>query len=288
MKHLGTATALMIALALPTCVSVSQAPKEAPPESAAVVPESAAVVPESTIVFPAGTQLSFEKYQSELGGFKAFALDPSTGSWGTAWGRVELKKAIDRALRECWIWGRNCEIYAVGNTVVYGMLHEQMEAVAKAYAATPAADLAAPADDLAASDYDLPAPASYLKDYRKEYRQLPGHKALAVSPDGPWGWGYGANSVESVIHRALSNCQDSIKPNFRPCSIYDVDDSVTTKTLDIKHGQRMSSRQTKTEVDRFAAKVLPIIESLQASGVASLLGIAGALNARGVETSSRP
>ncbi len=272
MKHLGTATAFMIALALPSCAPVSEVPKEEPPES--------------TKLFPESTKLSFERYQSELGGFKAFAVDPSTGSWGSAWGRVELKKAVDRALQECWIWGRNCELYAVGNTVVFGLSHEQMEAVAEAYAAAPADDLAAPAYDLPASDYDLPAPASYLKDYRKEYRQLPGHKALAVSPDGPWGWGYGANSVEQVVHRALNNCQSNIKPNFRPCSIYDVDDVITIKTLYIKHEQSMIARQARTGVDRFAANVLPIIESVQASGVASLLGIAGGLNARGIKTAS--
>ena len=277
MKHLGTATAFMIALALPSCAPVSEVPKEEPPESTQPSLERQ----------QSKLRDFFARYQSQLGGFKAFAVDPSTGSWGSAWGRVELKRAVDRALRECWKWGRNCELYAVGNTIVFGMSHEQMETVAEEYAAAPADDLAAPADDLPASDYDLPAPASYLKDYRKEYRQLPGHKALAVSPDGPWGWGYGANSVEIVVHRALNNCQSNIKPNFRPCSIYDVDDAITIKILDKKRKQNIMPRQARTGADRFAANVLPVIESVQASGVASLLGIAGALNARGIKTASR-
>ena len=38
------------------------------------------------------------------------------------------------------------------------------------------------------------------------------------------------------------------------------------------------------EADRFAANVLPIIETIRASGVQSLAGIARALNARGVRS----
>ena len=39
-----------------------------------------------------------------------------------------------------------------------------------------------------------------------------------------------------------------------------------------------------TEADRFAANVLPVIEAIRATGVASLRGVAEALNARGIPT----
>jgi DNA invertase Pin-like site-specific DNA recombinase len=41
----------------------------------------------------------------------------------------------------------------------------------------------------------------------------------------------------------------------------------------------------RASADRFAANVLPIIESVRASGIASYLGIADALNSRGIRTS---
>jgi len=44
-------------------------------------------------------------------------------------------------------------------------------------------------------------------------------------------------------------------------------------------------REAETEsADAFAANVMPIIESLRASGVTDLRGLAGALNTRGVRT----
>ena len=39
-----------------------------------------------------------------------------------------------------------------------------------------------------------------------------------------------------------------------------------------------------SEADRFAANVLPLIQTIQAAGVTSLRGIATALDARGVPT----
>ena len=41
-------------------------------------------------------------------------------------------------------------------------------------------------------------------------------------------------------------------------------------------------RDAATEADRFAANVLPIVQTIRASGVQSLAGIARALNARGI------
>ena len=46
----------------------------------------------------------------------------------------------------------------------------------------------------------------------------------------------------------------------------------------------MGRRVQSTEAEAFAVNVLPIIESLRASGVRDLRGLAAALNNRGVRT----
>jgi DNA invertase Pin-like site-specific DNA recombinase len=46
----------------------------------------------------------------------------------------------------------------------------------------------------------------------------------------------------------------------------------------------MGARATAAGADRFAANVLPVVETIRAAGVTSLGGIADALNARGVRT----
>jgi DNA invertase Pin-like site-specific DNA recombinase len=47
---------------------------------------------------------------------------------------------------------------------------------------------------------------------------------------------------------------------------------------------RKAVRNSKANADRFAANTLPIIKEIEASGISTLKGIAGALNARGVKT----
>jgi DNA invertase Pin-like site-specific DNA recombinase len=50
------------------------------------------------------------------------------------------------------------------------------------------------------------------------------------------------------------------------------------ETIGLAHAARRAA------ADRFAANVLPVVREIQASGVTTLLGIAAALNARGVRT----
>ena len=52
----------------------------------------------------------------------------------------------------------------------------------------------------------------------------------------------------------------------------------------LKEAQRRGVASNKTNADRFAANVLPVIQQIRASGAMSLRAIAKALNARGVAT----
>lgn len=105
---------------------------------------------------PERAQQSFEEYQStpRFRDFKAFAVDPSSGGWGYAWGYSNSKGAIDQALRECRKVGQACEVYAVGNTVVSGLPPEQVTAVIAGYIATVS-----------------PANARFLGDVKKRAEQ---------------------------------------------------------------------------------------------------------------------
>jgi DNA invertase Pin-like site-specific DNA recombinase len=50
------------------------------------------------------------------------------------------------------------------------------------------------------------------------------------------------------------------------------------------HAAAMGRAVQSTEADRFAANVMPIVETIKASGITSLAGIARALNARGLRS----
>jgi DNA invertase Pin-like site-specific DNA recombinase len=52
----------------------------------------------------------------------------------------------------------------------------------------------------------------------------------------------------------------------------------------IREAAALGRQALMKDADAFAAKVMPIVESLRASGVRDLRGLAAALNARGVRT----
>ncbi len=85
-------------------------------------------------------QNAFEEYKadSKFIPFKAFAVDLESGGWGRSWGYTKPKWAIDRAIRECHKKNENCEVYAIGNTIVSDMSPEQVAAVSEEYFATVA------------------------------------------------------------------------------------------------------------------------------------------------------
>jgi hypothetical protein len=89
---------------------------------------------------PDRVQQAFEEYRSSprFYNFKAFSFDEMGGSSGRAWGYYTPKRAIDRAVRECGKQSRECKVYAVGNTIVWGMPLEEISAIAEEYFARTA------------------------------------------------------------------------------------------------------------------------------------------------------
>lgn len=125
--------AAIIGFALPSCAQVSEVPLPLPAKIEAVEPK---------VELHRSARRSFDEYQRgprrvtlspNHPDFKAFAVDPNTGSWGRSWGGYTPREAIDRAFRVCRKWSQNCELYAVGNIIVSGMPPDQVEATIEEY-----------------------------------------------------------------------------------------------------------------------------------------------------------
>jgi hypothetical protein len=105
--------------------------------------ELVAVRPRVTVPsfrLPDRVQKTFEEYRSSsrFYDFKAFSFDDGSGAWGRAWAYYTPERANDRAIRECGKQARDCKLYAVGNTIVWGMRPEEIAAIIKEYFARTA------------------------------------------------------------------------------------------------------------------------------------------------------
>lgn len=80
-------------------------------------------------------QRSFEEYKSsqKFYDFKAFAVQPNGLYYGRAWRWNTPKKAIDKALEICHRRVSGCEIYAVGETIVFGKSPKEIETLVETY-----------------------------------------------------------------------------------------------------------------------------------------------------------
>ena len=80
-------------------------------------------------------QRSFDEYKSsqKFIDFKAFAVEPNGLYYGRAWRWNTPKKAIDRALEICRRQVSGCEIYAVGETIVFGKSPKEIEGLVETY-----------------------------------------------------------------------------------------------------------------------------------------------------------
>ncbi len=81
-------------------------------------------------------QSKFDEYKSQsYPDFKAFAYDRKNKNWGIGYGYRNPEQAMARALRGCGNLSDECEIYALGNTVVIQMSKEQSASAKEAYIA---------------------------------------------------------------------------------------------------------------------------------------------------------
>lgn len=217
----------------------------------------------SEVHFSVKAQRSFERYLSDpdIRDFKAFAVNPEKpGRWGRSWGSRFIEKAIRDALNHCEGHGGGCEIYAIGNTVISGMTHAEVERVIHEYGARSPQEF-------------------YLKGYRKAL----GHKALATTPDGAYGWNWFHESVEEALSTALSYCGLYQKGEAPPCTIYEID-GVIVRDVAATARIKPAPAVVTARAERFAGEILPAIESGRLDGITSLKGMAGVLNARGIRT----
>ena len=78
---------------------------------------------------------SFEEYKSDqkFMDFKAFAVQPNGLHYGRTWRWNTPKEAIDKALEICHRWVSGCEIYAVGETIVFGKSPKEIENLVETY-----------------------------------------------------------------------------------------------------------------------------------------------------------
>ncbi len=81
---------------------------------------------------PESARPSFDDYQTKPD-FKAFAVGFQSGQYGRSWNYRRPKWAMDRAMQECGKRGSACQLYAVGNTVVFGMSAEQIANIQEKY-----------------------------------------------------------------------------------------------------------------------------------------------------------
>lgn len=86
--------------------------------------------PKSWVLEPEG----FQDYQkSTRPEYSAFATNISSGRWGQSWFSATPKQAMDEALNFCEKTGQECEIYALGNKIVFGLSPAELLAALEEY-----------------------------------------------------------------------------------------------------------------------------------------------------------
>ena len=203
------------------------APSQANPPAAAVVAERAtapaprppeALVPETIPLIPDSARANVRNVYMDAADHKALAI--STGPIGMITGQKDDQAAKAAALDICQQLAdalavrRRCELYAVGNTVVYARGHPPMPP-------TPWITRD-PSIEKPLVSKDIPL----IRDSAKEVIEkhyLPGRKskALAIASSGDSSYFFNQSSVEEAVRRALETCGS----NFGiPCMIAAIDD----------------------------------------------------------------
>ncbi len=130
-KRMVIVLGLIAGLILSAC---APAPEVSPPDS-------------TPRYLPQGVQKEFDLYRTVVVlDFRAFAFDPATGRWARSWFQQTPKQAIDDAVNGCERRGAECTLYALGDTIVWGMSAARIAAVAAEYYArvSPAMAQASP------------------------------------------------------------------------------------------------------------------------------------------------
>lgn len=85
----------------------------------------------------------------------------------------------------------------------------------------------------------------------------PGHRAMAVSRSGPWGYRYGANTRDEAIQDAQKNCSQHVRKGKYLCEILIIDNDMDMAALDNPRRATQAYRlyNAKSAVEFFGIRV---------------------------------
>jgi Zn-dependent protease with chaperone function len=155
--------------------------------------------------WPANIKNPLREYLNEekFVDFKAFAADPTQKNWQRESGRSSPNKAIEETVALCRSRNTLCELYAIGNHIVFAQSDEEKKATAVSY-------------------------AREVLEKKLEFFRQPSYadfKAVAGNPDiMTYGLSlsYDRTSANDAVQEALRTCSEQ----FAPCQIFAVGDVV--------------------------------------------------------------
>jgi hypothetical protein len=154
---------------------------------------------DARVVWPTDVRNPLREYLNEAGftDFKAFAADPRRRNWQREWGDPSPSRAIEEAVAKCRARNPACELYAIGNHILYGKSDEEQKAIIAIY-------------------------AREVLDKRLDFfRQSPftDFKAIVGNPDTTqYSMAYGRASASDAVQEAMRTCTEQ----YAPCQIFAV------------------------------------------------------------------
>jgi Zn-dependent protease with chaperone function len=161
----------------------------------------AAILDQYNMNWPVGVPNPVREYMTEdkFTDFKAFAGD--SHYWYRTWGRPSVSAAIYAAVAQCRTKNPSCELYAVGNHVVFG----QPDAEKKATMAT----------------YVREVLLKKLEFFKQP--QYTNFKAIAGNPDSMlFSMSYGRESAAEAMQEAMRTCTEQ----YKSCQVFAVGDTI--------------------------------------------------------------
>jgi Zn-dependent protease with chaperone function len=151
------------------------------------------------VVWPTDKRNPLREYLTEptFSDFKAFAADPRQRNWRREWGYRSPSKAIEEAIAKCRAGNPSCELYAVGNHIVYGQSEEEKKAAIALYI------------------------RKVMEKKLEFFRQAPytDFKAIAGNPETmQYSMAYARASARDAVQEAMRSCAEQ----NAPCQLFAV------------------------------------------------------------------
>ncbi len=149
--------------------------------------------------WPSDIRNPFRDYVNEakFTDFKVLVVDPNSNFWYRNWAYPSLSPAIEVALGACRKTKPSCELYAVGNHIVYGQSADERNETIATY-------------------------TREVLDRRLEFFKQPPYtnfKAIAGNPNSMlFSMAYGRESASDAVHEAMESCT----AQYQTCQIFAV------------------------------------------------------------------